>query len=123
MLTGRNAQLAAAAHVRGKVDLSGQCTACAEVGVTVYRFDDVLQLAWRSIAYASTDATGNYDVGGLAGGQLRIGFDDGQRQLRRRVLQRQVDPGRGRHRARWRRGQRHRQERGPWRAPPTSPGA
>ena len=75
VLTGRNAQLASAAHLRGKV--TGAASApLADVGVTVYAFDSVLQ-SWLGVAFASTDASGNYDVAGLPAGSYRIGFDAG----------------------------------------------
>ena len=72
VLTGRSAQLAATSHLKGKVT-GPTGTALSAADVTAYRYDDTL-LSWRPVAYASTDASGNYDLAGLGAGSYRIGF-------------------------------------------------
>lgn len=69
-VSGRDARLAVASHITGTVtDSSG--TGLGDVGVTVYALQGGF---WESVARGSTDASGTYDVGGLAAGTYRLRF-------------------------------------------------
>ncbi len=67
-----NAQLAKGAHIRGTVtDEAG--APLANIYVSAYRYSGS---SWAQIGGATTDASGAYDVGGLAGGTYRVQFFD-----------------------------------------------
>lgn len=70
-----DATLAEAAHITGKVTSAD--VALAGIGVVAYQervYDGVAY--WEGVQYADTDGAGNYDLGGLAGGTYRVGFED-----------------------------------------------
>jgi len=73
---GKNAELAVAAHITGKVTKSGG-TALSGIDVTAYeQVNDDGDVYWEEFGYAMTSSTGTYDLGALPGGSYRIGFDD-----------------------------------------------
>jgi protocatechuate 3,4-dioxygenase beta subunit len=69
-----NAQLALAAHIKGKVT-DAQGNPISDVGVSAYTWNTTYQY-WMSVngGWATTGADGLYDVGGLAGGTYRVCF-------------------------------------------------
>ena len=67
----RNAQLAAGSHITGRVTGSGG-TGLAGAYVSAYQLSGG---SWNPINMGtSTDAAGNYDLGGLKAGTYRLGF-------------------------------------------------
>lgn len=77
VLTGRNAQLAAAAHLTGIVT-DEEAQPLELVDVAVYqRTGGAGTDTWERVGSAWTDAAGTYDIGGLAAGTYRVGFQDG----------------------------------------------
>ena len=70
--TGKDAVLAPAAHITGHLT-NAAGTALQGISVQAYQLHDGY---WGSVGFGSTDAAGNYNVGGLKAGTYRIGFRD-----------------------------------------------
>lgn len=62
--TGIDIAVPVAAHVTGRISAADTGTGIAQAGVGAYRSDDLRDV----VRTASTDASGNYDLGGLDGG-------------------------------------------------------
>ncbi|MDQ3156850.1 MAG: carboxypeptidase regulatory-like domain-containing protein [Actinomycetota bacterium] len=73
---GKNAELSLAAHIKGKVTKPGG-VGIAGVDVIAYQeIDEDGDTYIAPVNYTSTDAGGNYDLGGLTAGTYRVGFED-----------------------------------------------
>ena len=70
-VTGKNAELAAASHITGRVTNTGG-TGIKNVDVEAYTLVDG---DWESVAQDSTSSTGDYDIGSLTGGTYRLQFN------------------------------------------------
>jgi 5-hydroxyisourate hydrolase-like protein (transthyretin family)/uncharacterized protein YegP (UPF0339 family) len=73
--SGINAALEPPSHITGTVTGPGGTTPLQDIGVTAYKWDAVNSW-WDWNCWTSTDASGNYDIGGLASGTYRVEFQD-----------------------------------------------
>lgn len=73
-LTGVDARLAPAGHVTGTV--TGPDGPAVGVEVAAYQWVAGYGGWWDQVAWATTDDTGAYDLGGLTTGSYRVGFSD-----------------------------------------------
>ena len=75
-VTAINASLALASKITGIFTGPDGITPLVGIGVSAYRLNSTPPYNyWESIKYASTEADGSYQLGGLAGGTYRVGFD------------------------------------------------
>ena len=78
--TGKNAELAIASHILGKVTKPGG-TGIGGIDVTTYErivYDS--ETYWVEFSSTVTADNGTYDLGGLPGREYRVGFDDFERE-------------------------------------------
>ena len=75
----KNAELARAGHITGRVT-KAVGVGLADIDVTAYELVDQGdgESSWEEFSSARTESDGTYDVGGLATGAYRLGFDDSE---------------------------------------------
>lgn len=74
--SGKNAELAIAGHITGKVTAPGG-VGLAEIEVSAYQLvNDPRGAYWDYVTSTETGTVGTYDLGGLKAGTYRIGFAD-----------------------------------------------
>ena len=75
--TGKDAELSLGGHIKGKVTKNGTSTAIRDIGVEIYSKSAPGDSdPWELVASEATNATGNYDIRGLATGDYHVGFVD-----------------------------------------------
>ena len=75
--SGINASLALGGHISGTVTGPNGITPLQNIDVNVYQWN-AANSWWDSTGWATTDASGNYDIGGLPSGTYRLQFRDWQ---------------------------------------------
>lgn len=73
-VSGRDAQIAPASHIRGTVTAPAG-TGVVQVLVTAHRYDPSRE-TWNAVAWDGTEFDGSYDLAGLPAGTYRLRFTD-----------------------------------------------